>query len=63
MTCLTQSAGELMDLADMPYGSTDTKSLEARAAAALARNDKHVAGAIIDLLLLGARRRSSAPTS
>ena len=48
-----------MDLKEAPYGISDAKNLEAVAAAALAHNERHVAGAIIDLLLLGARRRSS----
>ena len=52
-----------MSLEDAPYGTADTKSLEAVAAAALAHNERHVGGAIIDLLLLGARRRSSHASS
>lgn len=57
-------AGEpLMKLEDTPYTNADTRDLEAVAAAALATNEAHVAGAIIDLLLMGARRRSSAPNT
>ncbi|KAK9812396.1 hypothetical protein WJX73_007517 [Symbiochloris irregularis] len=56
-------AGEpLMKLEDTPYSNADTRDLEAVAAAALATNEDHVAGAIIDLLLMGARRRSAPAT-
>lgn len=52
-----------LSLEDAPYSTRDIKSLEAVAAAALAHNECHVGGAIIDLLLLGARRRSTHASS